>query len=1017
MSPTKNLRLAVKKTSVQSPFKRSTITLCVLACLSATAVEAAGYTEQGKPHDAASWRSEEFNQDWGLAAIGADYAYARGLSGAGTRVGIFDSGTDLRHGEFSGKEHKGVRLADIGCLSETVLVDGCLSTEGDRAAVILLDALPPEALAFLKEEIADGNLTQEQLDQYLQNVGAHYDTHGTHVAGKILANRDGTGMQGVAYGANLSAVRKFSNSYYNLPPSLITALNTPFATPAAIHATYAQLHLQNVRVVNNSWGRDLPISDEAQLDSALSSIGNSEAQELRAIAESTLKYGMLQVWSAGNSLTPNTSPQTAPFAGPHPSLPRAIAELEPYWLSVVNLNQNLSLSDASYRCGFSKDWCLAAPGTDITSTNVTGRIDTTHHFDDIGEVNGFEVTGDRPEFGYQTGSGTSIAAPHVTGGLALLMERFPYLNNPQVRDVLLTTATDLGAPGVDDVYGWGLMNLKKAIDGPGQMRVDTVVNIDRPAGGAIVWQGGAWDDWRNDISGPGRLEKTGIGWLRLSGNNSFAGATLKQGILELDGANNLKGDVNVDGGTLRLNGSLAVAGNYQQAAGSTLMTGLGAPAAPAKLQVSNQASINGGTLYLSAQPNSYYLGQRYSILQANAALSGEFAALDRREFSPFLSVSQVKQANHLLVEFGRGRSLASAAQTANQRAVANAADTDALTSPLVQRLTALFPDQAPSALDQLSGELHASTQAVLVENSRVLRQAVLDRQRRAPDPRLAGPHAENRGAWVQLPRQSGQLGGDNGTARAAHSTAGLLVGFDHQLEQGTRLGVVAGSGRTDVKAGSRGKASVDSYQLGIHAGHTWDAFGLYGGIAYAQHEIETKRRVSFPGMENRVWAKYASRTVQTFAEANYRFNHDAWDWQPYVQLANVQQRSEGFNERGGIAALRGKASKDSVNLATGGVRVNLDLGKAQIGPSWLSVRGGLAYTHASGDLQPTAKAAWDGGRVMSVSGAPLDRQSTRVELGATARLSRDSALDLGLSRQHGERTRDQSLTAQYTLQF
>ncbi|KTC18449.1 hypothetical protein AO391_03245 [Pseudomonas marginalis ICMP 9505] len=106
------------------------------------------------------------------------------------------------------------------------------------------------------------------------------------------------------------------------------------------------------------------------------------------------------------------------------------------------------------------------------------------------------------------------------------------------------------------------------------MRVDTHVNMDRPAGGAIVWQGGAWDDWRNDIGGPGRLEKSGIGWLRLSGNNSFAGATIKEGILELDGANHLKGDVNLEGGVLRLNGSLAVEGDYTQAAGSTLMTGL-----------------------------------------------------------------------------------------------------------------------------------------------------------------------------------------------------------------------------------------------------------------------------------------------------------------------------------------------------------------------------------------------------------------------------------------------------------
>ncbi|MGR2706800.1 autotransporter outer membrane beta-barrel domain-containing protein [Pseudomonas sp. IB20] len=1017
MSPTKNAQAAAKKAPAQSSFKRNAIALFVLGCLSGMPVEAASYVEQGRLHDAASWRSDEFKSNWGLGAVGADYAYARGLSGAGIRLGVYDSGTDLRHSEFAGKPAIGVLMADTGCMSGTVLENGCFYTEGDRAAVTVIDSLPPEALAALEEAITDGILTREQLDEYLRVVGTAYDAHGTHVAGTALANRDGYGVQGVAYAANLSAVRKYGNTYLGGPLAITAISRAPLPTDAAVNTAYAQLHSQNVRVVNNSWGSAFSPANETELDLALSETETSVYSELKAIADNAIKYGMLQVWSAGNVTTANESPQTAPNAGLHPSLPRAIAELEPYWLTVVNLSKELTLGDYSKRCGFSKDWCLAAPGTDINSSWVAGSIQTENHLDQDDGVNGFAVTGDKPELGYMLSSGSSMAAPHVTGGLALLMQRFPYLDNPQIRDVLLTTATDLGEPGVDDVYGWGLMNLKKAIDGPGQLRVDTSVNMDRPAGGAIVWQGGAWDDWRNDISGPGRLEKTGIGWLRLSGNNSFAGATLKEGILELDGTNQLKGDVNIDGGVLRLNGALAVAGDYTQAAGSTLMTGLASPAAPAKLQVQNQASINGGSLYLSAQPNNYYLGQRYSILQAQGALTGEFTSIDRREFSPFLSVSQVKQGNALLVEFGRDRSLASAAETANQRAVANAADTEAQPSPLLQRLTALFPEQAPSALDQLSGELHASTQAVLIENSRVLRQAAFDRQLSAQGNRGNQPKTLNQGVWVQLPRQSGQLAGDSNTARTSHNSTGLLLGFDHTLEQGTRLGVVAGSSQTEVKTGARGKASVDTYQLGLHAGHNWDAFGLYGGIAYAQHEIETKRRVSFPGVENRLSAKYASRTVQTFAEANYTFSHDFWDWQPYLQLANVQQRSEGFKERGGMAALKGKRSKENVNLTTGGVRVNIDLGKAQIGPSWLSLRGGLAYTHASGDLQPTTQAAWDGGRVMSVSGAPLDRLSTRLELGATARLTRDSTLDFGFSQQRGERTRDQSITAQYSLQF
>ena len=112
-----------------------------------------------------------------------------------------------------------------------------------------------------------------------------------------------------------------------------------------------------------------------------------------------------------------------------------------------------------------------------------------------------------------------------------------------MRDVLLTTTTDLGAPGIDDIYGWGLLNLAKAIEGYGSLRVDTDVVMNQRAGGLKVWEGDAWDNWTNDIGGPGKLTKSGIGWLRLSGDNSFNGALVREGVLELDGVNTLTGAV------------------------------------------------------------------------------------------------------------------------------------------------------------------------------------------------------------------------------------------------------------------------------------------------------------------------------------------------------------------------------------------------------------------------------------------------------------------------------------------
>lgn len=64
----------------------------------------------GTPGDPASWRSDEFNADWGLAAMGADYAYARGLTGKGVRLALFDSGSALAHPEFAGRNTSSITI-------------------------------------------------------------------------------------------------------------------------------------------------------------------------------------------------------------------------------------------------------------------------------------------------------------------------------------------------------------------------------------------------------------------------------------------------------------------------------------------------------------------------------------------------------------------------------------------------------------------------------------------------------------------------------------------------------------------------------------------------------------------------------------------------------------------------------------------------------------------------------------------------------------------------------------------
>lgn len=81
---------------------------------------------------------------------------------------------------------------------------------------------------------------------------------------------------------------------------------------------------------------------------------------------------------------------------------------------------------------------LVAPGTDIMSCNA------------------FWQRGRRSDY-YVVKSGTSMATPIVTGCVALLLQNEPYLSNDQVRDRLIYSARDLGAPW--NQQGWGMVNL------------------------------------------------------------------------------------------------------------------------------------------------------------------------------------------------------------------------------------------------------------------------------------------------------------------------------------------------------------------------------------------------------------------------------------------------------------------------------------------------------------------------------------------------------------------------------
>ncbi|MGE8275375.1 autotransporter domain-containing protein [Stenotrophomonas geniculata] len=1035
-----------------------------------------------------SWKTPEFNADWGLAAMGANYAYARGLTGKGVRLAVFDSGSALAHQEFTGRNSSSITIGPTCASPGTIKgADACAQTRGDQPGYNYTgfdSNLSATDIAFLKSRNISEGLT--------------YADHGTHVLGTIVANRDGNGMHGVAFNSDFTVARIFGDTYYEwykIPNSNPASYNrrTQARTDPDDTATlemYAQLDAQGVRAINHSWGYATTSKTAADLDTDYQKYKSGIAVYASIYDNTPAKAGsqLLQVWSAGNG--------SGAFAGITASLPRWKQDVEPYWLAVANVRlpdaakgeTNFVISGGSSICGAAANWCISAPGTDIESTIVSGDIqgrleNTAAHTKII-------VDKEDTKYGYGKKSGTSMAAPHITGALGLLFERFPYLSNAQVRDVLLTTATDLGKAGIDEIYGWGMVDLRKAIEGYGSLRVDTNVVMNQKAGGLKVWEGDAWDNWTNDIGGPGKLTKSGIGWLRLSGNNSFNGAVLQDGTLELNGTNTLTSAVEVQGGQLLLNGSLVstaltttggvstvsasgvlnnsnlvvnggvvsfngtqtggtttvgangllkgvgtlgntrvdgiiapgnsigtltINGNYVQGATGVYAAELVPGGGSDQLHVSGTAALD-GTLAALPAPGVYYLGEQFNILRADGGVGGQFTKTDFSAFSPFLQFTVAYANNAARIDVARGASLTTAANTPNQRAVAAAADLLPVTQGLPKPVTQLFPQQIGGVLDGLSGELHPATAIALVEGSRYVRDAALSRHAGVSAP--GSEVGEATGVWVQAIGGNSKLDGDFNSALTEANSNGLLVGIDRELS-GWQIGVLAGTGRTDVKQQERrAKSKIDNTHFGAYASHNWGGFGLRGGVAWSKHEVKSTRDVAFAGFSDSLSARYDARTRQAFIEAGYRFGGPEAGLEPYLQVARVEVDLKRINERGGAASLQGKVDDTATTIATAGVRFDKGLKASFQQDSWLHLRGGVGYRRASGDRSQVANFAFaNGSSTFAVNGAPIADNAVVAELGLSAWLTSRQQLELGYSGQFGSESRDHGANARWSVRF
>lgn len=816
--------------------------------------------------------------------------------------------------------------------------------------------------------------------------------HGTVVAELAAGRAVGQWPGGIAPGAGLVSARIISD---RAPVDDGSGQGNEVDGPLGLGSVHADLIGAGVRIMNNSWG-GLYWNDPT--------VTNQIAQEYRSFV---IGNDGLVVFASGNEsrAQPSDTAALPSQVGPNGTLPAA--DLERGWLVVSALDTANPTQLASYSnaCGVAMRYCLVAPGTslfidpDATASNIR----------------------------YFYGSGTSFAAPLVSGAAALVWQVFPYFNNDLVRQTLLGTATDLGAAGVDPTFGYGLLNVGKAVLGPARFdwgTVDVEVTTLRST-------------WANDINGNGGLTKRGSGTLILSSsNNTFAGdtqvldGTLQTASLQsarvdilngatLIGAGRIAGTVSNRGSTLQVGGAvLAIGGNYTQDDFGRLALNVGD-----RLNVSGTATID-GDLQLIGRRDYVVNNTTYPVLQAANGLQGTFASLSSGPAVTFLDATLSYDANTAYVSLQR---MDVTAVAASLGAVGTASMDSAIrveqafqkvdaqqlqgnggiSSGFIRAAAALqqSPDAktAADSLRSLSGRAHAASAAMTFDT--------IDLGRRALAAHFDGLSQQPRmlGTWQRA------LGGpgEGGTTSNGFATSGWMMGNDLRLASGAVAGFAFGETRSNSLGDLDGARGRDrQVQAQLYWGTTLGAAYTLGQLGFGNVNRQIERNLQLGEDRSSAFSDYSGSYLSGNLEIGYRWGHTAASLTPYMGLDYVRLRSEGFRESGGEGfGLRAAASTSSRTQVLAGVRSAYRWRSLQLG-GYVEWQQALSSQGLMLDASFIGVEAW-----APLRGMQPARSGGVFGMAASAPLGQQSHLRFGYDQRVGERGDDRALSLKYSADF
>lgn len=571
--------------------------------------------------------------------------------------------------------------------------------------------------------------------------------------------------------------------------------------------------------------------------------------------------------------------------------------------------------------------------------------------------------------------------------------------------------------------------------------------------GSLVFDRSDTSRFEGALSGTGSVVQAGSGDLVWNATSTGTGnTTVQSGSLTLgDSAHtsaNLGGDLVQASGTT-VTGFGRIAGNARfdgvvspgdaTTVGTLRIDGDATFGATSQYQVkatpegtSDSVSVGGtatlaGSVVALGQNREYQPSTTYTILSAGNGIVGRYGAVSSN--FAFLTPTLAYQPQAVELTLTRNTtpfgdvgttpnqgSTGTGVETVPTSGTATDTTTGTTTSPgasagsIYDAVLLMSEADAREAFTQLSGELHASIRSTLVDDTRVVRNAVRDRGLE-----LGGPNVEDgAGMWTRTLGGNASYGADAGagSANLHASQSGLLAGADATFDERVRVGVMAGYGYSALRSGTAGSTGhVRTQHFGIYGAGRIDDLLLAAGAGYAWNDVRTTRRISVPGIEQSLFGDYHAPTAHAFAEAAWRMPMDRFTAEPFVNAAVVRTRSDAFDERGGSGALHVHGQMQTTPVSTVGARGDWDLSSPE-SPSTTGVHASVGWQHAYGSVAPRRTMNFvAGGDAFDIQGAPIARDAAVASVGVNLRVGAHTSLGLNLDGMFAHGSRRTAATA------